>query len=99
GGTTVALNFVVEGNFATLDGRLDEAIAVAQRCVEVYEGTPAFGHGHAMIIGGRAWLYRGEPERMQEHVAAELFELLTLAHRGRDAEVHAFLETAVLARP
>ena len=88
---------------ATIDGRLDEATAIAEQMVRSGDesGLADYGRIGAVLSGQRALLHLG---RYEEALAVSAptstaIRMLALAHLGRVADVRAHLDEHVLARP
>ena len=86
---------------ATLDGHLEDAVAMTQRTLAHghESGNPGLARSASIPASVRPLLYLGKVDDALEFAIRPPQRALCLAHLGRHEEVTALLEELVLARP
>jgi DNA-binding CsgD family transcriptional regulator len=86
---------------ATLDGRLEEALALGRRMLVLGDesGLPEYARIVASLTSQRALLYLGRADEALRLSYSEQMRTLPLAHLGDTAAVVQHLDQAVMARP
>ena len=100
-GTALLLSMLTDATLATLDGRLEDAVATGQRVGARGEemGLSGYGRQFSSVSSVRPLLYLGKADDALQLSIAPQVSALCLAHLGRLEDVAALLEELVLARP
>jgi tetratricopeptide (TPR) repeat protein len=101
----LGLSMVVEGNLATMDGRLEEAVEIGRRGRTICEeaGVEIYGIVVESMASTGARILLGRADEVIQALGPLTSEIhpaytVSLAHTGRDAEVRAILDRFVAAR-
>jgi tetratricopeptide (TPR) repeat protein len=101
----IMTSMALDGVWATVDGRLEEAEETARGILPRGEelGLTGFGGNLALWAGCQAWLLLGKAAEALQFIKTSFplpyAEALCLAHLGRDTEVAEILERCVVTRP
>jgi len=100
----VAFSASADAVMAVIDGRLEDAIEIAEglmsRGREV--GAPVFADLHAIVALFRAWSYIGTSTELDRVLSTERTDFVRcwlLSHRGRKEEASEIIQRTVVQRP